>query len=116
MNNLYEQSKKENREFVCHVCKAKPLIKNNDIRNIETNASIIQLIEVRNSKPWVHFRAACPCCKQIESLEKCFECFQPVCNQCQIIHYNRWNEECDKSLNTLESRLRGYIGNIGIYF
>ena len=79
---------------------------------------ILRIVEKRynNPKPNQIYHAACPSCKNIQTLEICFECHQPLCSMCIKNHFGVWKEDLNKKMNIYENELTECLSNIGKYF
>ena len=89
----------------------------NSLVNLPINNEILKIIEIRNRSPRSNqiYHAACPSCKNIKTLEICFECRQPICKNCLENHFGAWKEDLNKKINKYENDLSECLLNIGKY-
>lgn len=114
LDRCFNSSNDSNEIFKCPICtrKYRQFSSSNDI---PIDSNILKVVETQLKSPKLNqtFYAACPSCKNIKTLEICFDCCQPICNDCLANHFGVWKDDLNRKINSNEKDLTEYLSLIG---
>jgi hypothetical protein len=113
LQNWLQRSISENKPFSCPQCRQK--IDTQQIKtanDLQTARIIVNLLD-KGLNNYHSLVAACSKCQQIKTLEACFECSQPLCNDCVKDHFNEWKKQTNDNISRAENFVSSLINNLG---